>query len=99
MILAYAQSVIVVPGYGMAVAQAQHAVRNLAGELERRGVLKTRRGVGSFVSAPPEQARPPREHHRRLHAFVTRLLADADSAGFTIDDVTAALRARQQGGS
>ena len=36
--LAYAQSVIVVPGYGLAVAQAQHAVRQLAELLEERGV-------------------------------------------------------------
>ncbi len=36
--LAYAQSVIVVPGYGLAVAQAQHAVRELAELLESRGV-------------------------------------------------------------
>jgi len=36
--LAYASSVIVVPGYGLAVAQAQHAVRELAEELEERGV-------------------------------------------------------------
>jgi len=36
--LAYAQSVIVVPGYGLAVAQAQHAVRELADLLEERGV-------------------------------------------------------------
>jgi H+-translocating NAD(P) transhydrogenase subunit beta len=36
--LAYAQRVIVVPGYGLAVAQAQHAVRELADELEQRGV-------------------------------------------------------------
>ncbi|CAA9253328.1 MAG: NAD(P) transhydrogenase subunit beta [uncultured Chloroflexi bacterium] len=36
--LAYAQSVIVVPGYGLAVAQAQHAVRELAELLEDRGV-------------------------------------------------------------
>jgi NAD(P) transhydrogenase subunit beta len=32
-----AQAVIVVPGYGMAVSQAQHAVRDLAGVLEKRG--------------------------------------------------------------
>ncbi len=38
MILAYARSVIIVPGYGMAVAQAHHAVRELADELEARGV-------------------------------------------------------------
>jgi len=35
--LAYAQQVIVVPGYGMAVAQAQHAVRELAELIEKRG--------------------------------------------------------------
>jgi proton-translocating NAD(P)+ transhydrogenase subunit beta len=36
--LAYADKVIVVPGYGLAVAQAQHSVRELADELEKRGV-------------------------------------------------------------
>jgi NAD(P) transhydrogenase subunit beta len=36
--LAYSQKVIVVPGYGLAVAQAQHAVRELAEVLEARGV-------------------------------------------------------------
>jgi NAD(P) transhydrogenase subunit beta len=37
-LLAYARSVVIVPGYGMAVAQAQHAVRELADLLEKRGV-------------------------------------------------------------
>ena len=36
--LAYASEVIVVPGYGLAVAQAQHGVRELAEVLEARGV-------------------------------------------------------------
>jgi H+-translocating NAD(P) transhydrogenase subunit beta len=36
--LSYARLVVVVPGYGMAVAQAQRAVADLAAELERRGV-------------------------------------------------------------
>ena len=36
--MAYASEVIVVPGYGMAVAQAQHVVRELADLLEKRGV-------------------------------------------------------------
>jgi H+-translocating NAD(P) transhydrogenase subunit beta len=39
--LAYASRVVVVPGYGMAVAQAQHAVRELTKELEKRGVEVT----------------------------------------------------------
>jgi H+-translocating NAD(P) transhydrogenase subunit beta len=36
--LAYADSVTVVPGYGLAVAQAQHAIKEVADELEKRGV-------------------------------------------------------------
>ncbi|MEX1158320.1 MAG: NAD(P)(+) transhydrogenase (Re/Si-specific) subunit beta [Thermomicrobiales bacterium] len=36
--LAYSQKVIIVPGYGLAVAQAQHAVRELAERLQERGV-------------------------------------------------------------
>ena len=36
--LAYARKVIIVPGYGLAVAQAQHNVRELADELESRNV-------------------------------------------------------------
>ena len=37
-LLAYSQRVIIVPGYGLAVAQAQHAARELADVLEKRGV-------------------------------------------------------------
>ena len=36
--LAYASKVIIVPGYGLAVAQAQHSVRELADLLEARGI-------------------------------------------------------------
>jgi NAD(P) transhydrogenase subunit beta len=38
LLLAYAQQVVIVPGYGMAVAQAQHQVRELSDELGKRGV-------------------------------------------------------------
>jgi NAD(P) transhydrogenase subunit beta len=37
-LLAYSRKVIIVPGYGLAVAQGQHAVKELADELEKRGV-------------------------------------------------------------
>jgi NAD(P) transhydrogenase subunit beta len=37
MLLAYARNVIVVPGYGLAVSQAQHQVRELADLLEKKG--------------------------------------------------------------
>jgi NAD(P) transhydrogenase subunit beta len=39
--LSYAQSVVIVPGYGLAVAQAQHAARALADSLEEQGIRVT----------------------------------------------------------
>lgn len=38
MMLGYARNVVIVPGYGMAVAQAQHSVRELADQLDKLGV-------------------------------------------------------------
>ena len=68
-----------------------NTVARVYGELERASVIETRRGVGSFVSATPTQAHPPRDRDRRLRAFVMRVLADADAAGFTFEDLVTAL--------
>ena len=75
-----------------------NTVARVYGDLDRSGVIETRRGVGSFVTATAERARPAREHERRLRAFVTRMLAEADAAGFTRDELSAALDALQHGG-
>jgi GntR family transcriptional regulator len=64
-------------------------------ELERAGVLETRRGVGSFVAATPARA-PAGDRERRLEAFLTRVLADADAGGFTLDDLIDALTNKQR---
>jgi GntR family transcriptional regulator len=69
-----------------------NTVARVYAELERAGVIETRRGVGSFVTATPTQAHPPREHERRLRTFVTRVLADADRAGFDLDELLGALK-------
>jgi GntR family transcriptional regulator len=68
-----------------------NTVARVYAELERAGVLETRRGVGSFIAASTGRARPPREHERRLKAFATRVLADAGEAGFTIGELLAEL--------
>src|SRR5215208_1748578 len=54
-----------------------NTVARVYADLERSGILETRRGVGSFIRATPAKARPPDEQQRRLRAFVTRLLGDA----------------------
>lgn len=71
-----------------------NTVARVYGELERAGVIETRRGVGSFVCATPAQAQPPRDRDRQLNAFVTRVLADAAAGGFTARDVLDALAIR-----
>ena len=73
-----------------------NTVARVYAELERTGVIETKRGVGSFVSASPTEAHPPRERDRRLRAFVTRVLAEADAAGFGLDDVVAAMQAQRR---
>ena len=65
-----------------------NTVARVYADLERAGVIETRRGVGSFVSAPADKARPPREHEKRLKAFVTRMLAEASAQGFSTDELT-----------
>ena len=52
MILESARSVTIVPGYGMAVAQAQHAVRDLANKLKARDT-KVRYGVHPVAGRMP----------------------------------------------
>ena len=69
-----------------------NTVARVYSDLERSGVLETRRGVGSFVRATPLEARPPREHEKRLRALATRMLADAAAAGFTREELLDALR-------
>lgn len=76
-----------------------NTVARVYAELERAGIIDTKRGVGSFITATPIQARSAREGERRLRTFVTRVLADAEAAGLTVDDVIAALREHRQGGA
>ena len=75
-----------------------NTVARVYADLERNGVIETRRGVGSFVAATASQARPKREHDKRLRAFVTRVLADGASHGFSAEEIINALSSDQSGG-
>ena len=69
-----------------------NTVARVYADLERAGVIETRRGVGSFVARTAVKARPPEEHEKRLRAFVTRVLAEAGANGFSVEDVVQGLR-------
>jgi GntR family transcriptional regulator len=69
-----------------------NTVARVYAELERSGAIETRRGVGSFVTATADHARPPKEREKRLRAFVTRVLADAATAGFSVNEIVEGLR-------
>lgn len=64
-----------------------NTVARVYADLERSGAIETRRGVGSFVTATADQARPAREHDKRLRAFVTRVLAEAATTGFSAEEI------------
>ena len=76
-----------------------NTVARVYAELERAGVLETRRGVGSFVRATAVEARPAAEHQRRLRAFVTRAVADAAASGFTLRELIEQLHILRKEGS
>ena len=72
-----------------------NTVARVYSDLERAGAIETRRGVGSFVTATALKARPPKEHDKRLRAFVTRLLAEVGTAGFSVDEIVEGLRSHE----
>jgi GntR family transcriptional regulator len=75
-----------------------NTVAKVYGELERAGVLETRRGVGTFVSARASRGMARDERRRRLDELGDQFLADAASLGFDAAEAVEALRSRAQPG-
>jgi GntR family transcriptional regulator len=71
-----------------------NTVAKVYGELERCGVVATRRGVGTFVEDLSNQARqiPDREQH--LIALADRFLSEAAALGVSASDAVTLLMAR-----
>src|ERR1041384_5686714 len=56
-------------------------------ELERSGILETRRGVGTFVSARHLTPGHRDEHEKHVPALVDRFVEEASAMGISVDDL------------
>jgi len=65
-------------------------------ELERNGVVETRRGVGTFVTARPNEAASRRDRERRLRELSDHFVAETHKHGFSLDDVIEHLEKRRK---
>lgn len=73
-----------------------NTVAKVYAELERAGVVETRRGVGTFVSARPAEAASRRDRDRHLRELTDQFITETHTRGFSIDDVIDHLRNRRQ---
>jgi GntR family transcriptional regulator len=68
-----------------------NTVAKVYAELERIGILETKRGVGTFVRSHPGEIGDRRDREGDLAALTERFLDEAAMLGFTFDQVLACL--------
>ncbi len=73
-----------------------NTVAKVYAELERSGILETRRGVGTFVSARHLEANHREEHEKHLNELVDRFVEEAGAMGFSSDDLLDQLQSRRK---
>jgi len=74
-----------------------NTVAKVYAELERSGVLETRRGVGTFVQErPAEAAFNRRDRERHLRELADHFIAETHSRGFSLNDVIEHLEKRRR---
>src|SRR2546429_9849406 len=71
-----------------------NTVAKVYAELERSGVVETRRGVGTFVSARPNEAASRRDRGRDLRELTDQFIADTHKHGISLEDVIEHLEKR-----
>ena len=73
-----------------------NTVAKVYAELERAGVVQTRRGIGTFVSERQVRAIGRQDHEKRLRDLADRFIAEAAASGFSLDDLIAQLQSRRK---
>lgn len=72
-----------------------NTVAKVYAELERSGILETRRGVGTFVSARHLATSHREDHEKHLTELIDRFLEEANAMGFSPDDLLDQLQSRR----
>lgn len=73
-----------------------NTVARVYAELERTGIVETRRGVGTFICARHFEAKQKRQHDNELRDFVDRVIAETGAMGFSLDDLIDQLQSRRK---
>src|SRR6266852_6960457 len=73
-----------------------NTVAKVYAELERSGVVETRRGVGTFVTARPNEAASRRDRERHLRELADHFIAQSHERGSSIEDVIEHLEKRRR---
>jgi GntR family transcriptional regulator len=73
-----------------------NTVAKVYAELERAGIVETRRGVGTFISARHFDVRGNRNRDEHLRTFADRFIAEAGAMGFSLGDLIDHLQSRHQ---
>ncbi len=73
-----------------------NTVAKVYAELERAGIVETRRGVGTFVCARHFEAKQMRQHENELRDFADRVVAEAGAMGFSLDDLIDQFQSRRK---
>ena len=73
-----------------------NTVARVYAQLERSDVVETRRGVGTFVIARPNEAASRRDRDRHLRELADHFITETHARGFSIDDVVEHLQSRRR---
>lgn len=73
-----------------------NTVAKVYSELERTGVVETRRGVGTFVCARHFAVRHKRRQESQLRDFADRVIAEAGALNLSLDDLIEQIERRKK---
>src|SRR3982074_2534728 len=73
-----------------------HTVGRVYAQLERDGILETRRGVGTFVRESPSPPAALAHRERELRALIQHFVGDAALLGFTLAELISQLRKEEK---